>query len=201
VILAIVAIVAIMMKSCAFKVCRFPLEQGINMTESTPNKTVDTMSEETNLLEDDYLTVPGQLYACLSFVSPTSAQKADQLAMKIRGIFATEVECKAHIQKLQKLESVSVDIYVAPLYKWLVIPPNPDTVQDQHYQEQFLEDLMTGYKDSQDRAKEHFVERKKKVLEEGLDKHLEPSEVIPKIDENVHPIEQGQPSGSQPGGE
>ena len=146
--------------------------------------------QQDNILEDDYITVPGQLYACLSFVSPTSRQKADQLAMKIRGIFATEAECKAHIQKLQKLDTVSVDVHVAPLYKWLVIPPDPDTIQDQHYQEQFLEDLMSGYADSQQKAKEHFAERKKKVVEEGLDKHLDPTEVIPKMEENVHPAEQ-----------
>lgn len=158
----------------------------------------NTMAED-NLLEDDFLTVPGQLYACLSFVSPNSRQKSDQLAMKIRGIFATEAECKAHILKLQKLETVSVDVYVAPLYKWLVIPPDPDAIQDQHYQEQFLEELMTGYKESQDRAKEHFVERKKKVIEEGLDKHLEPSEIIPKMEDNLHPAEQSQSSKVDPG--
>lgn len=147
------------------------------------------------------MTVPGQLYACLSFVSPNSRQKSDQLAMKIRGIFATEAECKAHILKLQKLETVSVDVYVAPLYKWLVIPPDPDAIQDQHYQEQFLEELMTGYKESQDRAKEHFVERKKKVIEEGLDKHLEPSEIIPKMEDNLHPAEQSQSSSKVDPGE
>lgn len=143
-----------------------------------------------SILEDDLITVPGQMYACLSFVSPTSRQKSDQLAMKIRGIFATEAECKSHIQKLQKMESVSVDIYVAPLYKWLPIPPDPTQVQDQHYQEQFLEELMSGYQESQEQAKQQFFERKKKVVEEGLDQHLDPSEVIPKIEENVHPAEQ-----------
>lgn len=132
-----------------------------------------------DVLEDDVITVPGQLYACVSFVSPISRQKSPQCAMKIRGVFATEDEAGAHAKRIQKYETVSVDIFVCPLYKWLVIPPDTDQIQDQHYQEEFLENLMTNYRDSQEKAKQHFYERKKKVVEEGLDPHLEESEIIP----------------------
>lgn len=140
-------------------------------------------------MEDDVITVPGQLYACVSFVSPMSRQKADQCAMKIRGVFATEDEAGAHAKRIQKYETLSVDVFVCPLYKWLVIPPNTDEIQDQHYQEEFLENLMTNYRDSQEKAKQHFFERKKKVVEEGLDAHLEESEKLPDLQENVHPSE------------
>ena len=40
-------------------------------------------------LEQDYTTVPGQLYACLSVVGPEAPQKNDKFGIKIRGAFAT----------------------------------------------------------------------------------------------------------------
>lgn len=149
------------------------------------------------VLEDDVVTVPGQNFACVSFVSPISNQKSDQIAMKIRGIFATSEEAGAHAKKIQQYETVSVDVFVCPLYKWLVVPPDPSTMTDVKYQEKFLDELMSGYAKSQEDAKAHFYERKKKVLEEGLDKHLEDDEKIPlpDLEENVHPVEQNTTSG------
>jgi hypothetical protein len=47
-------------------------------------------------LEQDYLTVPGQLFACLSFVGPDMPQKNEQLGMKIRGCFATRDDAAIH---------------------------------------------------------------------------------------------------------
>ena len=38
-------------------------------------------------LEQDYTTVPGQLYACLSVVGPEAPQKNDKFGIKIRGAF------------------------------------------------------------------------------------------------------------------
>jgi hypothetical protein len=148
------------------------------------------------MLEDDVISVPGQNYACVSFVSPISNQKADQIAMKIRGIFATAEEAGAHAKKIQQYETVSVDVFVCPLYKWLLIPPDPSKMSDVRYQETMLDELMTGYAKSQEDAKAHFYERKKKVLEEGLDKHLEEDEKIPppSLEDNIHPSEQASSS-------
>jgi hypothetical protein len=53
-------------------------------------------------------------------------------------------------------------------------------VQSQEYQEQFLQDLMTGYADSQRSAKEIFNERKEKVMKDGLDAHLTDKERLPR---------------------
>ena len=52
-------------------------------------------------------------------------------------------------------------------------------VQSQEYQEQFLQDLMTGYAESQRSAKEIFNDRKEKVMKDGLDAHLAENEKIP----------------------
>jgi len=53
-------------------------------------------------LEQDYLTVPGQLFACVSFVGPDLPQKNEKFGMKIRGCFATRDEAARHAKRLQK---------------------------------------------------------------------------------------------------
>ncbi len=39
-------------------------------------------------LTQDYTTVPGQLFACLSIVGPDTPQKTDKYGVKIRGAFS-----------------------------------------------------------------------------------------------------------------
>lgn len=131
-----------------------------------------------SFLDDDVITVPGQVYALVSVVSPTSTQKSDRCAIKIRGVFGTLPEAEAHVQKLMRFDN-SFDIFVVDLYKWLVVPPDPNAVEDQRYSDQFLEELMKGYKESQLAAKQHFEERKREVMEKGLDATLTPQERLP----------------------
>lgn len=111
-------------------------------------------------LEQDYLTVPGQLFACLSFVGPDQPQKNEQLGMKIRGCFATRDEAASHAKRLQK-EDALVDIYVVDMYKWLLIPPQRDQIQDVHYQNEKLEEIMTKYRENQTQAAAMFEKRKR----------------------------------------
>ncbi len=133
-------------------------------------------------LEPDYITVPGQNFALVSFVGPNCRQKTDRMGMKIRGVFATRDEATAHVKRLQRAGDTMIDMFLMDLYQWAVIPPDPADIDDHEFQEKFLQDMMKGYADSQRAAKEHFEERKRKVMEEGLDKHLLPHERIPKPD-------------------
>jgi len=130
-------------------------------------------------LEPDYIQIPGQNFALISFVGPEFCrQKSGQFAMKIRGVFATEEEGKQYVKRLQRSGDNVVDIFLVSLYNWVPCPPDPMAVQSQEYQEQFLQDLMSGYAESQRSAKEIFNERKQKVMKEGLDANLTDSEKI-----------------------
>lgn len=111
-------------------------------------------------LEQDYTTVPGQLYACLSVVGPEAPQKNDKFGIKIRGAFSTRDEAASHAKRLQK-EDATFDIYVVDLYKWLLIPPDPSKIEDAHYTNEKLEELMSGYKENQAMAAQMFSERKR----------------------------------------
>lgn len=114
-------------------------------------------------LEQDYTTVPGQLFACLSVVGPEAPQKNDKFGIKIRGAFATREEAANHAKRLQK-EDATFDIYVVDMYKWLLIPPDPSKIEDAHYTNEKLEELMTGYRENQAMAAKMFEERKRDMI-------------------------------------
>jgi hypothetical protein len=117
-------------------------------------------------LEQDYTTVPGQLYACLSVVGPECPQKNDKFGIKIRGAFNTREEAANHAKRLQKEDS-TFDIYVVDMYKWLLIPPDPTVIDDVHYTNEKLQELMSGYKENQQLAAKMFEERKRDMMESG----------------------------------
>jgi hypothetical protein len=119
-------------------------------------------------LEQDYLTVPGQLFACISFVGPDLPQKNEQLGLKIRGCFPTRDEAAAHAKRLQKDDAL-VDIYVVDMYKWLLIPPKRDEIEDVHYQNDKLEEIMVNYRKSQTAAASMFEKRKRDMMAKPLE--------------------------------
>jgi hypothetical protein len=115
-------------------------------------------------LEQDYTTVPGQIYACLSIIGPEAPQKNDKFGIKIRGAFANREEAANHAKRLQK-EDPTFDIYVVDMYKWLLIPPDPTKIEDVHYTNEKLEEIMSGYRENQAQATRMFQERKAAMME------------------------------------
>ena len=114
-------------------------------------------------LETDYTTVPGQVFACLSVIGPEAPQKNDKFGIKIRGAFSTRDEAANHAKRLQK-EDPTFDIYVVDMYKWLLIPPDPTKIEDVHYTNEKLEEIMVGYKENQSQAARMFQERKDAMM-------------------------------------
>jgi hypothetical protein len=126
-------------------------------------------------LEQDYTTVPGQLYACLSVVGPECPQKNDKFGIKIRGAFNSREEAASHAKRLQK-EDATFDIYVVDMYKWLLIPPDPTVIDDVHYTNEKLEELMVGYKENQQMAAKMFEERKRDMMQSGTNMYIKPGD-------------------------
>jgi len=118
-------------------------------------------------LEQDYTTVPGQIFACISLVGPGCPQKTDKFGLKIRGCFATRDEASNHAKRLQK-EDATFDIYVVDMYKWLLIPPDREKIEDTHYAEDKLEELMQAYKENQSQAHKMFEQRKRDMAEKPI---------------------------------
>lgn len=136
-------------------------------------------------LDEDTVTVPGQLFALVSFVAPEGTrQRNDRFGMKIRGCFGTKDEAQRHVRRLQQTDRV-MDIYLVDMYKWLLIPPDPTAIEDAEYQEQFLNDLIRGYRENQELAKLKFGDRKDAIQRDGLDSHLLEHERLPAPDEHA----------------
>jgi hypothetical protein len=88
--------------------------------------------------------------------------------MKIRGCFATREEAASHAKRLQK-EDALVDIYVVDMYKWLLVPPDRDQIQDVHYQNEKLEEIMAKYRQNQTAAAAMFEKRKRDMMAKPQD--------------------------------
>jgi hypothetical protein len=129
-----------------------------------------TNSKEVNLATDP-IKVPGQNWACVSFVSPTGNQKCQTngaIGMKIRGVFDTREEATAYVQRLIRLDPM-FDIYVCDMYNWCLVPPDPELITDQNYQDETLHNIISEYRKNQIYAKEHFEERKREMMEQAGD--------------------------------
>jgi hypothetical protein len=119
-------------------------------------------------LETDTIKVPGQNWACVSFVSPDSNQKCQSIGMKIRGCFDHRDDAVAHVKRLIRLDP-SFDIFICDMYNWCLVPPDPELITDQTYQDQTLNKIISEYKKNQIYAKEHFEERKRELVEQAAD--------------------------------
>ena len=119
-------------------------------------------------LETDTIKVPGQNWACVSFVSPDSNQKCQSIGMKIRGCFDHRDDAVVHVKRLIRLDP-SFDIFICDMYNWCLVPPDPELITDQTYQDQTLNKIISEYKKNQIYAKEHFEERKRELVEQAAD--------------------------------
>ena len=127
----------------------------------------------TDHLEPDTITLPGQNYALINVVSPTSNQKNESCAMKIKGVFEKIEDAKEYAQKLNKIDP-TFDLYLVEMYKWLPIPPNNDDIESQEYQDKRLNNIIQSHKEEQLKARQFFEERKSDLMEGKL----EPNDVM-----------------------
>jgi hypothetical protein len=114
-------------------------------------------------LEQTYTTLPGQIFACISIVGPDCPQKSDKFGLKVYGCFATRDDASSHARRLQK-EDATFDIYVVDMYKWLLIPPDRDHIEDVHYNDEKLEEIMSKYRENQALGTKLFEERKRDMM-------------------------------------
>ena len=119
-------------------------------------------------LTQDFLTVPGQLFALISIVGPDMPQKNEHLGLKIRGCFASKDDAELHAKRLQK-EDALVDIYVVDMYKWLLIPPDRLQIDNVHYNDEKLEEIFAKYRQNQQEAASHFEKRKRDMMAKPLE--------------------------------
>jgi len=126
------------------------------------------MSKNTKYI--DYLTedkpIPGQLWVCVSFLSPEGIKNCSVRGLKNRGLIGTKQEADERANELQKVDA-DFHVFVGEMGKWLPWDPDPNDVQDQIYQEKELNDLMKGYKDNLQKAKKVQEDRKESMIRDA----------------------------------
>lgn len=125
---------------------------------------------KTNTKYIDYLTedkpIPGQLWVCVSFLSPEGIKNCSVRGLKVRGVFGTKQEADQHAEELQQTDP-DFHIFVGEVGKWLPWDSDPNDVQDNRYQEKELNDLMKGYKDNLEKSKRMQRDRKESMIKEA----------------------------------
>ncbi len=140
-----------------------PIDEKVKQKiDNAVEKHVRNMSLDENVETDD-TKIPGQNYALISIVSPETNQKYDHVCLKIKGDFKTLEDPNKHAVMLQKIDSV-FDIYVVEMYSWLLVPPDPELLEQKHVDNK-LNEIIGGHRESQLKAKAYFDERKRDLTE------------------------------------
>jgi|LauGreDrversion4_2_1035121.scaffolds.fasta_scaffold692520_1 hypothetical protein len=107
-----------------------------------------------------------QRYALVSFVSPTSTQKADTLGFRLYAACDTLDEARAHAAAVNAEDS-TFDVYVVEMYKWCAWHPDPASIppEDTVYSDRRLGELISEHNKAQQIARGAFNERMQAPLE------------------------------------
>jgi len=109
-----------------------------------PTKYIDYLKEDT--------PIPRQNWVCVSFLSPEGIKNCSIRGLKIRGVYETKEQANKRADEL-KAEDEDFHVFVGEVGKWLAWDPDPNSVEDQQYQEKELNDLMKAYRDNLEKTK------------------------------------------------
>lgn len=96
---------------------------------------------------------------------------------KIRSVWGNMEQAERVARQLSKQDN-TFDILVGEVGKWVPALPTADDCERVEYGNERLNELFKGYVEGQQKARDHFEERKALVMKDGLDANLLPEEVI-----------------------
>lgn len=100
-----------------------------------------------------------QAWWCVSFLSPEGIKNCRIRGLKHRGTFATRAEADARAKEIKSFDK-DFNVFVGEVGKWLAWDPDPNSIEDNQYQEEQLNDLMKAYKDNRTKVAETERERR-----------------------------------------
>lgn len=110
--------------------------------------------------------VPFQEFCVASFVGETLRQKTSEMGIKIWGAFESLEVAQDYAKMLNSFEENKYfDIYVMEMYNWVLIPPNPDCMENQEHHDKRLDHLIRSHKAQKMKIKQIFDHRKRKLIE------------------------------------
>jgi len=128
------------------------------------------MSDKVDYLDEDPV-ISSQKYCVISVLTPKNFKdiddKSSMYTFKVRGSYETVDEAQKRIQFLNSIDP-NVNIYLAEVGKWCPFDDDPEKAKDAVYKDEELNRLMKGYKENQEKAKEHFQQRKAEMVAKAL---------------------------------
>jgi hypothetical protein len=159
-------------------------EEKKNKIDKQVEKKVRSLTLNENV-DKDTEKMNGQNYALISIVSPGGNQKAENVCIKIKGVFNTLDEANKHASILQGLND-TFDIFVVEMYSWLLVPPDP-TLIEQKFLDSKLNEIIGGHRESQLKAKGYFEERKRELMEHVEEVDKEETDIVDITDDKELP--------------
>jgi hypothetical protein len=137
------------------------LEQtDVQVTKQPKGTKIDYLTEDKNL-------PPNQNWVCISFLSPEGIRNCSVRGLKIRGVFKEEADARKYAAELQDADPL-FHIFVGEMGKWLPWDPNPDSIKDQNYYEQELQNLMKSYNENKEKAKKAETQRRQETVDKSV---------------------------------
>ena len=116
--------------------------------------------------------VPGQKFACMSFIGPDSRNKHNSRGFKVRQAFETEEEAREMAQYYRDNDE-AFDVFVIKTGEWIPFPTEEitDSIQNQQYAQSALNDIVTDHLAEKNKAdiiwQKELEENKRKIREDG----------------------------------
>jgi hypothetical protein len=127
------------------------------MAEKSNNKSTTKYIDY--LDEDEPLN--GQLYVCISFLSPEGVKNCSMRGLKIRGVYPSYDLAKARAEILRKKDP-HFDVFVGEVGKWLPWDDKDKSYDVEHMNNE-LNDLMRKYKENKDKSNMLYEQRKNEM--------------------------------------
>ena len=131
------------------------------------------MSEAKDYLYEDP-PVPNQKFVCLSILTPKNFKdtKETMSTLKVRGSYDSFEEASKRGEFLRNIDP-HINVYVGEVGKWLPFDDDPEKAKNQEYQNKQLNNLMKGYTENQEKAKEFHEQRKNELILKTLKENEE----------------------------
>lgn len=118
------------------------------------------------------MEVPGQHFALVSFI----AGEDGKACMKVLGAFPDEASANAHCKKLMDSDN-RFDVFLTSMYQWVPCAPSREQVQEENFSNQYVEELMKGYEESQAEANKAFEQRKAEMLKKAIEESAQQTDL------------------------
>ena len=133
-----------------------------NTFQNVPNASQTCNPKKIDYLDED-APIQGQLWCCISFLSPEGIMNCSVRGLKIRGVYPTRERANERAKELSEIDP-DFDVFVGEVGKWLPWDPDPNSVEDQQYQQETLQQISQAHKDNLKKSQRHHKERTQTMI-------------------------------------